>query len=67
VFEVARRARWNTGTTTHGVRKDATMTTLLDPEIIRASGKPPPNTFEGDAPAPEIGETDQAEDEEEEG
>lgn len=43
------------------------MTTLLDPEIIRASGKPPPNTFEGDAPAPEIGETDQAEDEEEEG
>ena len=42
------------------------MTTLLDPEIIRASGKPPPNTFEGDAPAPAT-ETDEVEDEEEEG
>jgi hypothetical protein len=41
------------------------MTTLLDPEIIRGAGKPPPNTFEGDAPAPE-GESDEAEAAEEE-
>ena len=41
------------------------MTTLLDPEIIRASGKPPPTTFEGDKPASP--EADEAENEEEEG
>ena len=37
------------------------MTTLLEPTIVRAGGKPPPNTFEGDAPRPE---TDEAEEEE---
>jgi hypothetical protein len=41
------------------------MTTLLEPEIIRAAGKPPPGAFEGDAPAPE-GETDESEEKEEE-
>jgi hypothetical protein len=45
----------------HRVRRDATMTTLLDPEIIRASGKPPPNTYEGDAPAPETDEAEEGE------
>ncbi|HEX3462858.1 MAG TPA: hypothetical protein VHS78_02225 [Candidatus Elarobacter sp.] len=33
------------------------MTALLEPTIVRAGGKPPPNTFEGDAPdAPEDAE-----------
>jgi hypothetical protein len=38
------------------------MTTLLEPTIVRAGGKPPPNTFEGDAPE---AETDAAAEEEE--
>jgi hypothetical protein len=41
------------------------MTTLLEPEIIRAAGKPPPGAVEEDAPAPE-GETDEAEEDKEE-
>jgi len=35
----------------------------LEPEIIRAGGKPPPNTFEEDKPEPE----ESSEDEEDEG
>jgi hypothetical protein len=45
---------------THRLRREAGMTTLLEPEIIRAGGKPPPNPFEGDAPAP-APETEEAE------
>jgi hypothetical protein len=42
------------------------MTTLLEPQIIRAAGKPPPLTFEGDSPAPEVSEVDETEEETEE-
>ncbi len=41
------------------LRMGVTMTTLLEPTTVRGSGKPPPNTFETDAPA----ETDEAEEE----
>ena len=42
------------------------MTTLLDPKIIRAAGKPPPATFETDAPAspPETDDVEEEEDKE---
>ncbi len=59
-----RDPRSTTGTPIGRVRRDATMTTLLDPEIIRAGGKPPPNTYEGDAPKPETDEAEEGEEEE---